>query len=78
MASSTIKKETTTFPSVTIESGMDFPLIFNETGNDDYKGIHVYDKNSQLRYELLFANGDLRFISYDSNGTQIKNVVLSQ
>ncbi len=51
----------------------DYPLIFKETGNDDVKGLQVYDNNDTLRYILRFNYGKLTFISYNSSGVEITN-----
>ena len=42
-----------------------------ETGNEDVKGLQIYDKNERLRYTLRFVGGKLHFTSYNSSGSVI-------
>ncbi len=76
MATSTIKK--TTFPqelpSITLKSTNDYPIVMQELGNEDYKGIKVVDSNGTARYNLIFMNGGLRFQSFDASGNVLKEL----
>lgn len=76
MATSTIKK--ITFPqelsTITLKSTNDFPVVMQELGNEDFKGIKVADSNGTTRYNLIFTNGGLKFQSFDAAGNTLKNV----
>lgn len=54
----------------------DKPIQIREAGDDDYKGIAVYDKNNVERYLLVFTGGNLRLVVKDASGTEIKNKLL--
>ena len=54
----------------------DKPIQIQEAGDDDYKGIAVYDKNNVERYLLVFTGGNLRLVVKDASGTEIKNKLL--
>ena len=58
---------------VELKGTFDFPLVFVETGNEDYKGIMVKDANDQNRYTLVFKGGHLYFSSRDASGNPIVN-----
>lgn len=58
---------------VELQGLQDYPLVFIETGNEDYKGIKVIDANGQTRYVLIFNGGHLYFASKDASGNTIVN-----
>ena len=58
-------------------SPVDIALVFNETGNDDYKGMIVKDKDGNERYRLYFTGGHLKFLSKAADGTTIVDTTLA-
>lgn len=75
MATGTLKSSgnSITTQLLKISSVYDFPLAIYETGNEDTKGIRLFDANNQMRYELKFTGGHLRFSSWDASGNYIVN-----
>ena len=63
--------------SLTLTGVLDIPLIFRETGNDDYKGVSVYDKDNVERYRLFFVGGHLKFVSKAADGTTIVDTTIA-
>jgi len=55
----------------------DIVIILNETGNDDYKGMIVKDKNGNERYRLYFTGGHVKFLSKAADGTTIVDTTLA-
>ena len=58
-------------------SSVDIVIVLNETGNDDYKGIVVNDKNGNERYKLYFTGGHLKFLSKAADGTTIVDTIIA-
>lgn len=52
-------------------STTDYPIVMRESGDEDYKGILIKDKNNNNRYILKFSQGHLTFGSWDSTGAPI-------
>jgi len=59
---------TPTFTAVKTSSTVDFPIILNETANENYKGIKVTMGDVQ-KYLMTFKSNHLYLTSYDSDGT---------
>ena len=58
-------------------SPADIAIVLNETGNDDYKGMVVNDKNGNERYRLYFTGGHVKFLSKAADGTTIVDTTLA-
>lgn len=58
-------------------SAADLVIILNETGNDDYKGMIVKDKDGNERYRLYFTGGHIKFLSKAADGTTIVDTTLA-
>ena len=64
-------------PIIESRTTVDLPIRLYETGDEDYKGIVIYDKNNQERYRLLFTGGHLKFTSKNASGTTIVDTTLA-
>lgn len=62
---------------LTLSGTQDNALVFNETGNDDYKGMIVNDKDGNERYRLYFTGGHIKFLSKAADGTTIVDTTLA-
>ena len=63
----------TTLHALILESEYDSPLILKESGNEDFKGIKITDKNNTTRYYLRFSGGHVDLISYNASGVILYN-----
>ena len=62
---------------LTLSGSQDNALVFNETGNDDYKAMIVNDKDGNERYRLYFTGGHVKFLSKAADGTTIVDTTLA-
>ena len=64
--------------SLNLTSAEDAPLIFNETGTEEFKAIQFNCVHSNKRYKLIFMDGNLNFRYEKLDGTVIKTKILTQ